>query len=243
MIRFSSRFTSVVLAGLFMAGLAWALFTLFQAQATGIPASFYIILGVATVCGSGALVLALMDRREIIVYRDRKESSDGQAQAKADENKSTISLDIIKNTLKKANTTQDVLQSGLNAICKQLEAGQGAIYAVEPENEKRVALLKAGYALTLNENNVTKYNLGEGLIGQAASTGQTLYLDDIPEGYIKIISGLGSASPRFLLIAAVKHGEAVKGVVEIASFTEITADKRKFVEESIGLMAEKLSTT
>src|SRR6478735_5081187 len=99
---------------------------------------------------------------------------------------------------------------------------------------RRVKILpmqvKTGYALSISESATTRYTFGEGLIGQAAANGQLLYLDEIPEGYIKIISGLGSASPRYLLIAPVKNQETVLGILEIASFSPYSADQRKFVE-------------
>lgn len=53
---------------------------------------------------------------------------------------------------------------------------------------------------------------------QAAANGKTLYVDDIPEGYIYVISGLGSASPKYLLIVPFKKQEQVIGMLEIASF-------------------------
>jgi methyl-accepting chemotaxis protein len=125
-------------------------------------------------------------------------------------------------------------------VCKQLDAGQGAIYIVKEEDGKRKVELKNGYALTIGESTVISYEFGEGLIGQSASSGRTLYVDDVPQGYIKIISGLGSASPKFLLIVPIKK-ERVMGVIEIASFTNLTEDQRKFVEESAELIADKIS--
>ncbi len=90
--------------------------------------------------------------------------------------------------------------------------------------------------MNLGESASIEYEFGEGLIGQAAVEGRTLYVDDIPEGYIKIISGLGSASPKHLLIVPVKNQKETLGVIEIASFTDLTEDKRKFVEEAAQLL-------
>jgi hypothetical protein len=44
------------------------------------------------------------------------------------------------------------------------------------------------------------------------------------------------------MLAPVKSNEKVSGVVEIASFTRTTDDERRFVEEAVRLMGEKLST-
>ena len=69
------------------------------------------------------------------------------------------------------------------------------------------------------------------------------YVDDVPDGYIKIVSGLGSASPRHLLIVPVKKNNQVLGIIELASFTEVSEDQRKFVEEAAQLLANKIATT
>jgi len=155
---------------------------------------------------------------------------------------SSINVDNIKSALRSAKNQEDILQLGLQSICKQLDAGQGAVYQVRQENDTRFVELTAGYALTMNENTTVRYNFGEGLIGQAATNAQLLYLDEVPDGYIKIISGLGSSSPRYLIIAPVKKEETVLGILEIASFSPYNADQRKFVEQGAQLIAETLST-
>lgn len=229
------------MATLFMTGLAFSFYILFTSEVQGIPNRFYVILGVSSVLGAAALVMLLTERNEIVVYREQKKADTQNGKTEHDETKTTISLEAVKAALKSARKPEEAMQNGLTAICKQVEAGQGAYYHVESTNEKKYALLKAGYALTVPEGHTLRYEAGDGLIGQTAITGQTLYLDEVPEGYIKIISGLGSSSPRYILIAAAKKENQVVGVVEIASFTPITADQRKFVEESTRLIAEKLA--
>jgi GAF domain-containing protein len=159
----------------------------------------------------------------------------------ADTGQTTISLESVRDNIKQTSNENELLKAGLQAVCKQLEAGQGAIYKVVEEEGRKKVEMKSGYALSIGESTVISYDVGEGLIGQTAAGGKTLYLDDVPEGYVKIVSGLGSASPRFLLIVPVKQQDNVLGVIEIASFTPITTDQRKFAEESAQLMAEKIT--
>jgi methyl-accepting chemotaxis protein len=165
-----------------------------------------------------------------------------QADLEASENKNVITVDGVKASIGSAKGEKDIFQKGLEAICKELAAGQGAAYKVQQDGTARFAELFAGFALSVSETTSLRYNFGEGLIGQAAANGQLLYLDEVPEGYIKIISGLGSASPRYLLIAPIKNQNSVLGILEIASFSPITTDQRKFIEQSAQLIAEKLST-
>ena len=201
----------------------------------------FIVVGLTFIVGAVSLTQALRYKKELVVYRDRVTEMN-QADLDAANSTSTISVENIKTALRTAKGEKEILQHGLQSICKQLDAGQGAAYQVQQENDSRFIELKSGYALSINESTTTRYDFGEGLIGQAASNGQLLYLDEVPEGYIKIISGLGSASPRYLIIAPVKNQETVLGILEIASFSPYSADQRKFVEQGAQLIADKLST-
>jgi hypothetical protein len=199
----------------------------------------YIVLGFTFVLGFFTIYYNLQHRREVIVFRDKKLQQEITDRENAVKN--AISLDGVKESLN-ADDKKDVLRGALHAICKQLDAGQGAIYEALESNGVRKVELKSGYALNMGESTVVSYEFGEGLIGQAAANGKTLYIDDVPEGYIKIVSGLGSASPRFLLIVPLKAQEKTRGVIEIASFSAFTPDQRKFVEDAAQLIGNTIST-
>ncbi len=201
----------------------------------------YIVIAITFLIGATSLFSALKYSKEIIVYRDKTTDKSLSNQQSDEASKSSISLDLIKTSLNTAKNEKDILVAGLQAICKQLDAGQGAIYAAIEEEGKRKVELKGGYALSIGESTIIRYEFGEGLIGQSAANGKTLYVDDVPEGYIKIVSGLGSASPKYLLIVPIKNQERIVGIMEIASFVNITEDQRKFAEQSANLIAEKIS--
>ena len=135
---------------------------------------------------------------------------------------------------------KEILQQGLNYIANKLDAGQGAVYLVSQEENKRVLELKIGYALNMGESQTIKFEFGEGLIGQAASSGKNLYIDEVPEGYVKVISGLGSASPRYLLIVTLKKDGEVKGVIELATFGALKEATRTQVDEMAQVLATKI---
>jgi transcriptional regulator with GAF, ATPase, and Fis domain len=201
----------------------------------------FVVIGATFLIGGLAIWNALQHKHEVIVFREKKLEATEEVKDQSESRKTTISLETVKNGLKHAKDQKEILQSGLQSICKELEAGQGAIFLVNTEGAVRKVELKAGYALHLGESAVLSYEFGEGLIGQVAAGQKTIYADELPDGYIKILSGLGSASPRFLLIVPMKSGDEVVGVMEIASFTAISEDERKFVEESAQLVADRMS--
>lgn len=239
---------NLILSVIFILGIGASLYFIYSVPASlNLTAGFqpkllsvYIAVGATFALGILTMMSAMRYRKEVVVFRDRiidAQKADREATDQA--GKTTISLDSVKATLQ--NSTKDTLQAPLQVICKQLEAGQGALYLIIEDAGKRFVQLQQGYALTIGESTVIRYEFGEGLIGQAAAGGKTLYIDDVPDGYIKILSGLGSASPKFLLIVPVKkQDQQPKGVIEIASFTALSEDQRKFVEESAQLIADKI---
>jgi putative methionine-R-sulfoxide reductase with GAF domain len=248
---FSDRYKiSLMLAALFILGIGASLYFIYSLPhglqlAAGYEPEFtkvYIILGSTFILGALTLLYALGYKKEIVVYRDRALEA-SIAQHEADQaGKTTISLESVITPLAQAHNEKDTLNLALHAICKQLEAGQGAIYRVTEEDGIRKVELKSAYALSIGESTTIKFEFGEGLIGQSAASGNTLYVDDVPEGYVKIVSGLGSASPKYLLIVPMKNQGQVLGIIELASFTKVNDDQRKFVEEAAQLIADKIST-
>ncbi len=230
----------LALAVLFLLTGAAAVLNLLLVSATGIPLFFYILLGVSLLSGAGALIIALTARNEVVVYREKSnDSRDTHDQARHDHTAS-LNLKAITDEVNQAKSVKQAVEKFLQAVARQLQAGAGAFYLVQQTNGQRTAVLQAGYAIPVNEKNSIAYEAGEGLIGQLIITGKPLYLDEIPEGYIKIISGLGSASPRYMFITPVLLNSQVVGVLELASFTPLSPEQRSQTEAACQIIAEKI---
>ena len=61
----------------------------------------------------------------------------------------------------------------------------------------------------------TKFNIGQGLLGQVAGDGKALILRDVPEGYLTIGSAFGRDKPRHLVIAPFTADGVVNAVIEL----------------------------
>ena len=228
---------------------AWYLFTLRSdltydggvvdnVLATKVYLKLYIVLGFTLAFGVTAINLILKHKKEVVVFLERREERQMQ-QNTSSTSGDDISVETFKKGLEQSKGQE--AQSGLNQLCKILQAGQGALYVSEMEQGKRLLRLKGNYALVLGESETIEFEYGEGLIGQAATSGVSLYLDEIPEGYVNIVSGLGSAQPRYLFVMPLKTGNEVKGVVEVATFVSLSESVRKKAEEMASVLAEKLS--
>ncbi|MFN3839967.1 MAG: GAF domain-containing protein [Cyclobacteriaceae bacterium] len=126
-------------------------------------------------------------------------------------------------------------------LVKYLKGNQGAIYIVDDvdNGEEPTISMKSCYAWDKKKYLNHKIHKGEGLAGQAWQEGETIYLTEVPQNYIKITSGLGDANPTCILIVPLKVNEQIFGVVEIASFTELKDFEIEFVEK----IAESIAST
>jgi PAS domain S-box-containing protein len=128
----------------------------------------------------------------------------------------------------------------LNMV-KYLKGNQGALYIVDDveRGEEPTISMKACYAWYKKKYLNQKIHKGEGLAGQAWKEGDTIYLTDVPQNYIRITSGLGDANPTCILIVPLKVNEQIFGIVEIASFSELKDFEIEFVEK----IAESIAST
>jgi PAS domain S-box-containing protein len=126
-------------------------------------------------------------------------------------------------------------------LVKYLNANQGAIYIaddVDADAEPTMSM-KACYAWDKKKFLNHQIHRGEGLAGQAWQEGDIIYLTEVPDNYIRIVSGLGDANPTSILIVPLKVNDDIFGVVEIASFAAFKDFEIEFVKK----VAESIAST
>lgn len=117
-------------------------------------------------------------------------------------------------------------------LVKYLEINQGAFFLVnEIEKENIYLELKAAYAYEYKTEKEKNIKAGESLIGQCFVEKETIYMNKVPNNYLKISSGLGEEKPASVLIVPLKRENKVFGVLELASFFEFEKHKIQFVEK------------
>jgi methyl-accepting chemotaxis protein len=136
----------------------------------------------------------------------------------------------------RAGNQQDLFDKFLRKLINYLEANQGGLFLINDTGEKPTVELVASYAYSKKKYQEKKFGLHEGLIGQCIKENATLYLEEVPEGYVHITSGLGEALPKALLIVPIKTNEKVLGAVEVASFQVFTPNEIQLAET----LAERL---
>ncbi|MBS1681886.1 MAG: GAF domain-containing protein [Bacteroidetes bacterium] len=209
-------------------------------RANMVYAKFFTVIGLAFAFCYLLIFLSHKIKKETIVYLDKQAgASEGKTNSSYESSNDFLSLNAIREKIKTGKTNERI-QNGLNEFCNQIKAGQGAFYLVKKKADNKLLTLSSGFALFLAEGESNpEFNWGEGLIGQAAASGNSLYLDELPEGYAtRIESGLGSALPKYLFIFPLKKENEVVGVIEAATFSPLSEANRKQALEAGKILAE-----
>ncbi|SDL29521.1 HAMP domain-containing protein [Nonomuraea jiangxiensis] len=127
----------------------------------------------------------------------------------------------------------------MNELAPLVSAQYGAFFLAE-ENELK---LISAYGYPTEAPRAPRFRLGDGLIGQAASSRRMVALtDDIPSGHITIDSGFGKIEPASLIVLPIVAEEQVLGVIELASVQAFTPVHRAFLEQLMETIGVNLNT-
>lgn len=141
---------------------------------------------------------------------------------------------------------EDLSNRIVSELVKYLQVNQGWIYIVEKESEhdtKEFLELKGVYAYSKQKFVNQRIEMGEGLTGQCWQEGQMIYMNDVPDEYISISSGLGEANPTSILIMPLKVNDEIYGIMEIAAFKDIEKYEIDFIERVTENIASTISVT
>lgn len=127
----------------------------------------------------------------------------------------------------------------LSMLAKEMEIIQGAFYRYNEKVSPPVLQFFAGYACNGEHTKELTFEEGEGLPGQVIKDRKTLKLENVPEGYITVKTGLGEASPDTLLLIPVMKGDKMPGLLELASFHNFSDEDMQFLEGLSEHLAEK----
>lgn len=137
--------------------------------------------------------------------------------------------DILRN--KESLEFQELTDQILSNLVRYVNANQGALFTLEHADGEAYLEMISCYAYDKKKHLHKRFELGTGLAGQCALERQTIYLRQVPHNYVNITSGLGEATPRSMLIAPLLINERVFGVLELASFEEVTPNQINFINK------------
>ena len=130
-------------------------------------------------------------------------------------------------------------------LAKYFQAEVGALYVLQPHNDKQRLKLMGSYALSVRKSGYDEFLVGEGLIGQAALERESLLYTDAPAGYLPVFSGLDETTPQQILVTPFTYDGELQGVIELGATHEFTELHLRFIEqvrENIGIAFHSAQT-
>jgi len=116
----------------------------------------------------------------------------------------------------------------LSLLSRKNEILQASLFIKENNESSGILRFACGYACNNEMVQDLKFKPGEGLPGQVFNDKELLNLKNFSEGYIKIKTALGEASPKSLiLVPLISKGESI-GVIELASFNDFSEEDEAF---------------
>ena len=209
-------------------------------------------------------VRAIAEVTSAVAAGDLTRSITVEAQGEVAELKDNINAMVqsLRETTR-ANQQQDWLKSNLARIAGMMQghrdlavvaelimdelaplvgAQHGAFFLAETDGRRGPAAADRRLRAARRQGGAIQYRLGQSLIGQVARSKRSIVVADLPEGYVKISSGLGEAAPANLVMLPILFEDQVLGVIELASFTPFSPVQTDFLEQLTETLGVNVNT-
>lgn len=179
---------------------------------------------------------------EILIFEDQGELSESLKEMHSglltissrdkQRNWTNEGIALFGSLLREYHDAQTLYDNLISNMVKYLRANQGGIFILrdqDPDGEKLELLSVYAYDRKRFVDKIVYP--GQGLVGQSWREKDIIYLENTNREYVQIVSGLGGANPRSVLIVPLINNESkVLGVLEIASFQKFQHFEIDFVK-------------
>ena len=138
----------------------------------------------------------------------------------------------------------DLCNEIITELVTHIDAEAGAIFIAKNIEAAKIYLyLIAEFSFSTTEKNNDTFEAGEGLVGTCFMEQKTIQLDNMPESYVFLESGLGKAPLKNIVLVPIIHDNETLGVIEIASLKSLESYKVSLVEKLSCNFASVLAIT
>lgn len=123
-----------------------------------------------------------------------------------------------------------------------INAIQAGFFVLIDSDEEKYFELSAHFAYSRKKFSKKRIEWGEGIVGRAALEKKSIYMNEVPEDYVDVTSGLGEGNPKSLLLVPLIINEEVHGVIEFASFNIFEKYQIEFIEKIGESIASTISS-
>ena len=186
---------------------------------------------------------SLLEMRHSLIVAEEEEKKRKVEDEKM--NWATQGLAKFGEILRQHNQELDVLSFNIMGnLVDYMGAIQGALFVKNDDNPDDEFYEVTG-AIAYQRQKVMdgKFHLGESLVGRCAYEKMTIYMEEVPENYVQITSGLGESNPRTILLVPAILNDEVYAIIELVSFNTFEKHQIEFVEKIGESIASTLSNT
>ncbi len=190
-----------------------------------------------------ALGFSLLSLRDNLILTQEEEKK--RKEEDSQRNRTNEGLTLFNEIMRQqSGNINDLADEIISAMVKLIGANQGALFFLNEEDKENVIYeLLGAYAYNRKKHIHKHIKPGEGLVGAVVLEKHIVYMTDVPNEYIEIESGTGSANPKSILIVPLKVEDEVLGVIELASFNEIEKYEIDMIEKIADSIASSLANT
>lgn len=140
-----------------------------------------------------------------------------------------------------SNNINDLSMKLLTYLVNYVDAIQGGVFVkMDDEDEVETSFEMTGtVAYDRQKVMESKFMIGEGLVGRCAYEKLTIYMEEVPEDYVHITSGLGESNPRSILLVPAILNDEVFAIIELVSFNKFEEYQIHFIEK----LGESIAST
>ncbi|MBV1882603.1 MAG: response regulator [Pseudomonadales bacterium] len=134
-------------------------------------------------------------------------------------------------------TTSEIGDKVLQCMSSETKIVVGLFYTFDGE----IISVVSTYAFDHRKGVKTHFTLGESLVGQCGLEKKQFVVEKLPDGFMPISSGTGTAKPGCVLLLPLLLNNELKGILELGSFTAFDQEDFSFLEqgqESIAIAIE-----
>ena len=151
----------------------------------------------------------------------------------------SIFSDILRNNI---SDIHKLCNAVIDRLVPYINVTQGGIFirTAAPDDPKNECFeLYAVFAFGHQRFHKRTLALDEGMIGACAMEKHTIIINDVPDNYTEIGSGLGHAKPKALMFVPLIYNDYLYGVMEFAAFISFEPYQIQFVER----ISENIAST
>jgi methyl-accepting chemotaxis protein len=140
----------------------------------------------------------------------------------------TLISDIIS---KNSSDLNDLASNLISELGKLLEVEIGAFFILNSDNQDQLVFQMIG-AYNVDENRMDEtYPANEGYLGTCYKEKRSVIIDNLPQNYIKLTSGLGEMSMTYLFLIPLVLKDEIKGVIEFAASKNLQEYKINLIDK------------